>query len=137
MVLSNGENVPPTVIEQHLLQVPCIAQAMVIADDRDYVTALIVPDESCLHNSWLQATRRPLPPDWRDNAEVHDWLLQRMRMEEHDLSSFMHVRRFAFVDKEWTQADGLLTPTLKLKRRRIAERYNDLIDSLYKKQSRE
>ena len=133
MVLSNGENVPPTVIEQHLLQVPCIAQAMVIADDRDYVTALIVPDESCLHQAWLQATRRPLPPDWRDNAEVHKWLLQRMHMEEHDLSSYMQVKRFAFVDREWTQADGLLTPTLKLKRRKIAECHADLIAALYTK----
>ena len=131
MVLSNGENIPPNSIEQHLLQVPCISQAMAIADDRDFVAALIVPDEACLRASWQQATRRPLPEDWRENGEVKRWLLQRMHMEEHDLSSYMQVRRFAFVDEEWTQANGMLTPTLKLKRRKIAERYADIISALY------
>jgi long-chain acyl-CoA synthetase len=53
-------------------------------------------------------------------------------MEEHDLSSYMQVKRFAFVDAEWTQADGFLTPTLKLKRRKIAEHYAELIETLYK-----
>lgn len=131
MVLSNGENIPPNSIEQHLLQVPCISQAMAIADDRDYVAALIVPDEDCLRSAWQLATRKPLPEDWRNNEEVQRWLLQRMHMEEHDLSSYMQVRRFAFVDEEWTQDSGMLTPTLKLKRRKIAERHADLIEALY------
>jgi long-chain acyl-CoA synthetase len=73
-----------------------------------------------------------LPEDWRENAEVHAWALQRMHMEEHALSSYMQIKRFAFVDTEWTQADGFLTPTLKLKRRKIAEHYAGLIESLYK-----
>lgn len=132
MVLSNGENVPPAVIEQHLTQIPCILQAMVIADNRDYVAALIVPDVAALQEVWQKITRTPLPEDWRENAEVHAWVLQRMHMEEHDLSSFMQVKRFAFADAEWTQADGFLTPTLKLKRRKIAEHYAELIESLFK-----
>lgn len=104
---------------------------MAIADDRDDVTALIVPDEGCLRTAWQQATRRPLPANWRESRDVYDWLLQRMHMEGHDLPGYMQVRRFAFVNEEWTQADGLLTPTLKLKRRKIAERYADVIASLY------
>ncbi len=135
MVLSNGENVPPAVIEQHLTQIPCILQAMTVADNRDYVTALIVPDVPALEKVWQQIKRKPLPSDWCENAEVHAWALQRMLMEEHDLSSYMQVKRFAFVKTEWTQTDGFLTPTLKLKRRKIAEHYAELIESLYKQKS--
>jgi long-chain acyl-CoA synthetase len=131
MVLSNGENVPPAVIEQHLTQIPCILQAMVVADKRDYVTALVVPDVAALQQLWQQIKRKPLPEDWPENTEVHTWALQRMHMEEHDLSSYMQVKRFVFVEAEWTQADGFLTPTLKLKRRKIAEHYAELIESLY------
>jgi len=131
MVLSNGENVPPAVIEQHLTQIPCILQAMVVADNRDYVAALVVPDITALQEVWQQIKRQPLPEDWRENTEVHAWALQRMHMEEHDLSSYMQVKRFAFVEDEWTQADGYLTPTLKLKRRKITEHYAELIESLY------
>jgi long-chain acyl-CoA synthetase len=131
MVLSNGENVPPVVIEQHLTQIPCILQAMVVADNRDYVVALVVPDIAALREVWQQIKRQPLPEDWRENADVHAWALQRMHMEEHDLSSYMQVKRFAFVEDEWTQAEGYLTPTLKLKRRKITEHYAELIESLY------
>jgi len=46
----------------------------------------------------------------------------------------MQVKRFACVDEEWTQESGLLTPTLKLKRRKISERYADLIEALYGKE---
>ncbi len=131
MVLSNGENVPPAVIEQHLVQAPCILQAMVIADGRDYVTALVVPDEEALKAAWRQSTRRPLPEDWRENREVYDWILARMQQDEYDLPSYMQVRAFAFADEEWTQANGMVTPTLKLKRRVIMERYADVIEAMY------
>jgi len=133
MVLSNGENVPPAVIEQHLTQIPCILQAMVIADNRDYVAALIVPDIAALQEVWQKIKHTPLPEGWREHADVHAWALQRMHMEEHDLSNFMQVKCFAFVDAEWTQADGFLTPTLKLKRRKIAQHHAELIESLFNK----
>lgn len=131
MVLSNGENVPPALIEQHLVQDPCILQAMVIADRRPFVAALIVPDREGMASVWRREKGRDLPGDWKTNPEVAEWMLNRMRMDEHDLASFMQVRRFAFVDEEWTQANGMVTPTLKLKRRVISERYSDLIESLY------
>jgi len=131
MVLSNGENVAPAVIEQHLNQDPCFVQSMVVADNRAYVTALIVPDEAAIDAVWMLEQQQPLPEDWRDNAVVYRWLMQRIHNDEHDLSSYMQVKRFRFVDDEWTQGSGLLTPTLKLKRRNIHEVYAELIESMY------
>ncbi len=131
MVLSNGENVPPAVIEQHLNQDPCFLQTMVLADNRPYVAALLVPEKTALARAWQQDKKKPLPADWRDNQDVSLWVLERLRSDEFDLPSYMQVKRFAFVDTEWTQADGFLTPTLKLKRRKITEYHADLIESLY------
>jgi len=131
MVLSNGENVPPAVIEQHLNQDPCFLQTMVIAHNRPYVSALIVADEAALEIAWRRQKKQPLPVDWRDNTAVSVWVKQRLQHDEHDLSSYMQVKHFVFIDKEWTQADGLLTPTLKLKRRKISSLHEGLIESMY------
>ncbi len=131
MVLSNGENVSPAVIEQHLNQDPCFLQSMVIADNRPYVAALVVPDEDAMAKVWQQEKRHPLPADWRDNSDVASWVLNRIHDDEHDLPSYMQVKRFAMLDAEWTQDDGFLTPTLKLKRRKIVEVNEALIETLY------
>ena len=135
MVLSNGENVPPAIVEQHLVQDPCMLQAMIVADGRDDVAALIVPDARMLRQSWRHEQKRPLPDDWRRNREVHDWMLARMARHMHDLPSYMRVKRFLFVDEEWTQGSGLLTPTLKLKRRLIVDLHADDIERLYEAQT--
>ena len=131
MVLSNGENVSPAVIEQHLNQDPCFLQSMVIADNRPYVAALVVPDEDAMAKVWQQEKRHPLPADWRDNKDVASWLLDRMHDDERDLPSYMQVKQFAMLDAEWTQDAGFLTPTLKLKRRKIVEVNEALIETLY------
>jgi long-chain acyl-CoA synthetase len=131
MVLSNGENVPPAVVEQHLAQDPCVLQAMIVADGRDYVAALIVPEERMLRQTWESEQGRPLPQAWRRDAGVRDWMLARMALHTHDLASYMQVQRFVFVDEEWTQESGLLTPTLKLKRRLIVDLHTNDIERLY------
>lgn len=131
MVLSNGENVPPAVVEQHLVQDPCVLQAMIVAEGRDDVAALLVPDVRMLRQSWEHEHKGPLPDAWRVDAGVHDWMLARMARVTHDLASYMRVRHFLFVDEEWTQESGLLTPTLKLKRRLIVDLHADDIARLY------
>ncbi len=131
MVLSNGENVSPARAEKRLAMDACVLQAMVLGDQRSHLTALVVPDEAQLDAVWRRERKRPLPEDWRENADVHRWLLERMHRSCHDLPSFMQVKDFIFVDGEWTQAEGMLTPTLKFRRRKIIERHQDEIDVMY------
>ena len=131
MVLNNGENVPPAVIEQHLAQDTAILQSMVIADNRPYVTVLIVADMDGLTLAWKKGHGSALPEDWKTNEVMHSWMLDRMHNDESDLPSYMQVKNFSFVDDEWTQANGMLTPTLKVKRRMICQLYQAEIDSLY------
>ncbi|MFC1545795.1 AMP-dependent synthetase/ligase [Pseudomonadota bacterium] len=131
MVLSNGENVPPAIVEQHLTQDSAILQAMVIAEKRSYVAALIVPDMEGLASAWKKDHGSALPDDWKTNAVMHQWMLERMRWDEHDLPTYMQVKSFCFIDGEWTQTNGMLTPTLKVKRRMICELHSAEIEALY------
>jgi len=131
MVLNNGENVPPAVIEQHLAQDTVILQSMVIADNHPYVAVLIVPDMDGLTQAWKKSHGSALPDDWKTNEVMHGWMLDRMHNDESDLPSYMQVKNFSFVDDEWTQANGMLTPTLKVKRRMICELYQAEISALY------
>ncbi len=131
MVLSNGENVPPARVEKLIAIDPCVLQAMVVGDRRPHMTALIVPDVNQLGAVWRRERKHPLPEDWRTNHDVHQWLLGRMHHCCRELPGFMQVKDFIFVDEEWSQADGMLTPTLKLKRRKIMARHQAEIDALY------
>jgi len=131
MVLSNGENVPPARVEKRLAIDPCILQAMVIGNQRPYLTALVVVDEAGLQRYWKMQKGSALPGEWRASGAVRKWLLERMQVACHDLASFMQVRRFVFVDEEWTQASGLLTPTLKFKRNKIMQLHQSEIDAMY------
>ncbi len=131
MVLSNGENVPPALVEQHLAHDPCILQAMVVGEGQPFAAALIVSDKEMLPKVWQREKGSSLPRDWRTNSNVHDWLLARMQESTHDLPSFMQVERFMFVNEEWTQDNGLLTPTLKLKRPRIEALHKSDIQRLF------
>ncbi|MDQ6959407.1 MAG: AMP-binding protein, partial [Mariprofundaceae bacterium] len=131
MVLSNGENVPPARVEKRLAIDPCVLQAMVVGDQKPQLTALVVPDAAQLGAAWRRERKRPLPQDWQENADVHQWLLQRMHHCCHELPTFMQVKDFVFVDEEWTQTAGMLTPTLKFKRRKIMARHQAGIDAMY------
>ncbi|HCS12200.1 MAG: long-chain fatty acid--CoA ligase [Zetaproteobacteria bacterium CG06_land_8_20_14_3_00_59_53] len=131
LVLSNGEKVPPARVEKRLAIDPVILQVMVIGDQRPYLTALVVADEGGLGRHWQKEKGRELPSDWRQNKAVKGWLLERMHAACDVLPSYMQVRNFVFVDSEWTQASGMLTPTLKFKRRSIMQRHQADIDAVY------
>jgi len=131
MVLSNGENIPPAVVEQHLTHDPCILQALVIGEQRNFLTALLVIDQAALAAHWRRSTHSELPPAWQQHEDVHRWLEQRIHGLTHDLPSYMQIKNFALVDEEWTQGNGFLTPTMKVKRRHIALQHSDDIALLY------
>lgn len=131
MVLSNGENVPPALIEQHISQDPCILQAMVVGDQRPHLAALVIADRDMLEKTWKRAMRKDFPDNWDSSPLVHGWLRTRMQKAARDLPSYMRIHDFTFVQEDWTQANGLLTPTLKLKRRKIAELHAAEIEALY------
>jgi len=130
MVLSSGENVPPALVEQHLIHDPCIEQAMVVGEGQAWLAGLLIVNEEQLQSRWL-GKKRALPENWREDSALHAWLLKRIKRESRDLASYMQVKRVILVSEEWTQLNGCLTPTLKLKRRHIRALHQEEVEAFY------
>ncbi|MDX8398097.1 MAG: AMP-binding protein, partial [Mariprofundaceae bacterium] len=128
LVLSSGENVPPSLLEQLLLHDACIEQVMVVGEAKTYLVALLVVNEVQLMRCWK---KRKLPTDLNDSVEFRAWMLERMRKELHELASYMQIKKFMVVGEAWLQDTGCLTPTLKLKRQHISMLHKTEIDHLY------
>ncbi len=132
IVTAGGKNVAPAAIENPLSADKFIAQAFAYGDGRRYISALIVPDWERMENYAREhkiefTTRRELC----DNQKIIDLIQKRVDAALEDLSSFEQVKRFKLLDREFSQEAGEVTPTLKLKRKEITQRFWEHLDSLY------
>ncbi len=132
MKTSGGKYVAPQALENRLVASPLIAQAVVVGDGRKFPAALIVPNFEALRR-YAEAQGIPL-------HEAHQLCahpkIQRLYEEEverlmADFSPHERVKRIALLERELTIAAGELTPTLKVRRRIIEEKYRDIIERLY------
>ncbi len=129
---SGGKYVAPQALENRLAASPLIAQAVVVGEGRKFPAALIVPNFGALRR---YAEERGIP--FREERELcaHP-AIQRLYEEEverlmADVSPYERVRKIALLERELTIAQEELTPTLKVRRRVIAEKYRDVIERLY------
>jgi long-chain acyl-CoA synthetase len=131
-VSSGGKNIAPQPIENLFLSSKYIEQFMLIGDRRMYLTALIVPDFDALKE---YADSNNLP--YRDDVElarhpkVNSLIETEINHIQRDLANFERVRRFTLLDRQFTIEDGELTPTQKVRRKAIEERYRGIIDGMY------
>jgi len=131
-VSSGGKNIAPQPIENLFLSCKYIEQFMLIGDRRMYLTALIVPDFDALKE---YADSNGLP--YNDNVElakhprVNSLIETEINHIQRDLANFERVRRFTLLDRQFTIEDGELTPTQKVRRKAIEERYRGIIDGMY------
>lgn len=121
IVTSGGKNISPQKIEELLRGDDYIREALVYGDDRAHLVALIIPEEPAV-----------------DGAEVfskegaHSFFAPRIRERLCGLARFEQVKSFAVITEALTIEGGDLTPTMKLKRERLAEKYADIIEGLYR-----
>lgn len=133
IVTSGGKNVAPQKIENLLTSDRFISQAFVYGDRHNYLVALIVPNlEALKRYANYKKISYSSNLDLIRNPQINDLIRQRIDKRSAVLASFEQLKYFALLDKEFTQTAGELTPTLKLKRRVIAAKYKDLLESLYK-----
>jgi len=129
---SGGKMIAPQPIENLLKTDRFIAQAVLIGDRRKFISALIVPDPI-----WLESYARRKGIPYADRAalladpRIVDFYRRRIEAKMTGLPSYETVKAFRLLPRELTQEAGELTPTLKVKRRVIAERYAALIESIY------
>jgi len=134
IVNAYGKNIAPAQVENQLKSSRYIAQAVVIGDRRKFLAALLVPDFEVL-KGWASDKS----PDTSDietllqQPPVRELFGQEVERANQELAKYERVRAWELLPQEMTQETGELTPTQKVKRRVVYERYADLIDSLYEK----
>jgi long-chain acyl-CoA synthetase len=130
---SFGKYINPFLIEEKFSKSPFIENIVVLGENRQFATALIVPDFTYLRNF---CKRRNMP--LVDNAElvkrqdIIDIYLREVKKFNAFFAPHEQIKRFDLIADEWNQQNGILTPTLKVKRNVIQEKYADRIDKLYK-----
>jgi len=131
--LSNGKYVAPQLIESLLKQSEFVSQVVVVGAGRKQPVALVVPDWESL-NKALADTGETFPKD-KTELSKHPAVIQIVQRDISSLTSaladYERIRRVALLPNEFTIDSGELTPTLKVKRRVIDERFGDVIESLY------
>ena len=133
LVTSGGKNIAPQPIENLIKANIFVAEIVMVGNQRNYPSALLVPNFPSLE---LWAKEKQLPFASRDE------LVARPEVQQHykeildavgtTLAQFEKIKRFALLTREFTIEAGELTPTLKVKRRVVEQKYKDVVDGLYK-----
>ena len=134
-VTSGGKNIAPHPIELALIAKPYIDQACLVGDGRKYIAALIVPDFKELKlfakdNGIHAANDKEL----MEHPKVREIIKKQVDALNEDLARYEQIKYYTAIDTPFTVETGELTPTLKLKRRIINEKYKGVIESMFNKQ---
>ena len=132
IVTAGGKNVAPASLEDPLRGHPLISQVIVVGDKRPFISALITLDPEMLQ-LWLQ--NHGLPPmsisEAATNIEVLSALERAVERANEHVSRAESIRKIHVLTSDFTEANGLLTPSLKVKRKAVLQRYAEVIDSIY------
>jgi long-chain acyl-CoA synthetase len=132
IVNAGGKKIAPQPIEDALRRIPLVAEALLVGDRRPFCVALLWPNVPALE---AFARREGLPTDNLATLVKDPHLLEYLRREidarTADLASFERVRRFVLLPRELTLVDGEITPSLKVRRAKVLERYADQVEHLY------
>ena len=129
LVLANGKKVAPQPIENRLKASPLITEVVLLGDNSGTVGALVVPNYDLL-KAWAKEQGR----DWKKPEEIaadpdaRKQIKREIDKLSKDLADFEKIKRLALLPHAFTQEGGELTPTLKVKRRVVSEKYGRLLD---------
>ena len=132
IVTSGGKNVAPQPIENKLKADRFITQAVLIGDKQKFISALIVPDFESV-GKWAAEHNVALtgPADMARSAEVRELIETRIKKVNDELARYEQIKAFALLEREMTQEEDELTPTLKVKRRIVHEHFKSVIEGMY------
>jgi long-chain acyl-CoA synthetase len=132
LVTAQGKNVAPAPVENALKALPLVSQAALIGDRRPYVAALLVPDgEVVARRSGDLGMGGVADADRARHPPLTEAIREGVRGINARLDHHEQVRRFILLHREFSQQEGELTPTLKLKRRVIEKHFAREIEALY------
>jgi long-chain acyl-CoA synthetase len=134
IITSGGKNISPQNIENSLKASPFIEQVAIIGDNRKYLSALVVPAFEELEG-WAKEKGITLNSrkELIENEAVKELFATEIEENTKDYARVEQIRKFSLMENEWSQETDELTPTLKLKRRIINQKYSDIIENMYPK----
>lgn len=130
IVTSGGKNVAPQKIESLLKTERFISQVMVYGDKRNYLTALVTLNEEEIRK-FLKSKTGAEPADPYADPSVEKLILSIIEEKNRSLPSFETIKKFKILKNDFTIEGGELTPSLKVRRKFCAEKYRDVISSMY------
>ncbi|MFE9792529.1 AMP-dependent synthetase/ligase [Streptomyces goshikiensis] len=132
IITSNGKNVSPALVENTVKEHPLIGQALVHGDGRSYLVALLVLDAE-LAPAWAAARgiEADSPAALAAHPEVRQEIARAVEAANARLNRTEQIKRYRLLTEEWGPDSGELTPSLKLRRRVVREKYGPLIEALY------
>src|SRR5574340_547166 len=133
IVMSNGEKVPPTDMELAILRDPLFDQVMVFGEAHPYLVALAVVNAEAWQQFASEVGVRPDMPEALSDSRVEGKVLERIAHGLRGFPGYAHVRRVLLTLEPWSMENDLLTPTLKLKRNRVAKQFAAEIKQLYER----
>ena len=133
IVTAGGMNIAPQNIENRLKGDPFISQAMVHGDKRPYPVALITLNpEELAKFAKAEGILDTEPTSLAKNPKVVERVSRSVEVRNEELQSYAKIKKFSILPIDFTVENGLLTPTLKVKRKLITEKYRETLDSLYR-----
>lgn len=132
IITAGGKNVSPGLLEASVMTSPVVNQCLVIGDKKPFVAALVTLDLADANN-WLESQGAKPEPDLASlakNAIVHAEVERAVNAPNEGVSRAESIRKFEILPDEFTEANGMLTPSLKTRRAQIVEHYRELIDDV-------
>ena len=130
IVLSNGEKVPPVDIESAIARDPLFEQVMLLGEGKPYLSVMTVLNADHWKKLCAEEGLDPIPVG-ATSKRVEEILRIRIAAQMKEFPGYAQVRRAAATLEPWTVENGLLTPTMKLKRAKVMEKFNAEIDGMY------
>ena len=130
IVTAGGKNVAPAVLEDRLRAYPLISQCVVVGDARPYVACLITLDPEAV-GFWRQQHGRPADADVTDDPELIAEIQEAVDDANKAVSRAESIRRFRILHSDFTEANGYLTPSLKVRRNLVTKDFEADIDAIY------
>lgn len=131
IVLANGKKVPPAEMELAIMLDPLFEQVMVIGEARPFLSVLAVPNPDQLASLCGELGLDPTLPNTLEDRVLLNRVLERIAVRVENFPGFAHIRRVALSLTPWVVNNGLLTPTLKIKRQQIEAHFQSHIERLY------
>ncbi|WP_455566641.1 hypothetical protein [Pseudoglutamicibacter albus] len=137
IVTAGGKNVVPGPLEEIVREGRIVSQVVLLGDDKPFVSALVTLDEDELH-TWAKAEKVSGVATLADavrNMRVHEEIQSYINRANSTVSRAESIRKFVILDEDFSEDEGTLTPSMKVRRPQVYQQYADTINTIYRKRS--